>query len=534
MGLSAEYLELRQPIPTQSPLDIRNANLSYESDTWKPDPLKDHPLMINIRNTVTKYRLQSAAHFDVVINVKQAFHVKGREVTLRTKVNVVFGNWEYEECCICRPVFRKHARKKTQFLTNEVEVYSTETGNAIALSKFLQVAFPCYHDEVGTGQMQAWWAANGKVFDWTGLPTELKEKIIQCCLHQPLESGDHKQMRSRYQDRFRPRRGRREFGIYEIVDKLTVWAPLLGVSHQIRAITLRSCFKGSSGITYHGGFTVAASSCHSLESTLRRLDRYYQMTDTNSLPINDTTQILAHCYRQYPQIYPQLEHYATFRHGIRNICLTMDFIAYMHFFRVTTGNFRKYLRPGSISFEILEQLPHLTGIAIWLPRQPQQGWLDDPWQPGPRLFYDNFPCPRMLHRVIYERIAELLTAYPQVKVNGFVDADEKLRYKALRKIAIAERKWSTADLDELYADCGGGIELDEPLRPGCWLLDKEREEEQKETVKSFEHIWEATDDFFPPKCRCEEKCLLVFNEKEKKRRYYVGPIRSCGSALDNL
>jgi hypothetical protein len=115
-----------------------------------------------------------------------------------------------------------------------------------------------------------------------------------------------------------------------------------------------------------------------------------------------------------------------------------------------------------------------------------------------------------------------------------VDADEKLQYKALRKIAIAERKWSTADLDELYADCGGGIELDEPLRPGCWLLDKEREEEQKETVKSFEHIWEATDDFFPPKCRCEEKCLLVFNEKEKKRRYYVGPIRSCGSALDNL
>jgi hypothetical protein len=522
MGISADLLDLRLP---ESSLQVTpNANLGFGNDLCKPDLVKDHLLMVNIRDNIARYRLRSAAHFDVVISVRQAFGVQETNLTRSTRLNVFFYNWEHEASCVCRPVFRKHPRKKVHVPTKKVEVCSQYMGGFTPLNKFLDAVFPCLPDEVGIDQMRAWWAANGKVFNWASLPTELKEQVVQYCIHQPLGSGDYKQMLSRWNDRARPRRGRREFGIYEIVDKLTDWAALLGVSHQIRAITLRLCFFGSSDMD--NGLNVSASSCHSLDSTLKRLGRYLQLTDSNSLPIDHITHTLANCYKHYPRIYPQLKQYATFRHGIRRVHLTMDFIAYMHFFKVTIGSFKDHIRSGSISYEVFEQLPYLSHIAIRLPLQPQQGWLDEPGQPSPRLFYHNFPCPRLLHRVIYERIAELLTIHPRVKVKGFVDADEKSRYKALRAAAMQERRWSAADLEELYADCGGGIELEEPVQPGNWLTVEEIGERQVGTILAGGHTHEAPEDFFPPKCRCEQKCLLIFNEKEKNKRYYGVPVRS--------
>jgi hypothetical protein len=522
MGISIEIFAMRQQSFAKSVHKINDTNHNYESDMWKPDPSKEHPLMTSIRDTITKYRLQSAAHFDVSVNVKQPFHIENVEMVRSTRLNVVFGNWEHQESYVCRPVLRKHPRKKIHVLTKKVEVSDNATGGFISLMKFLNMVFPCYPDEVGIHQMRKWWTANGRAFNWASLPTELKEQVIQCCLHQPLEGSDYKQMLSRWRDRCRPRDGRREFGIYEIIDKITDWAALLRVSHQVRAITLRLCFAGSSGMASRGGFTIVASTCHSLDSTLLRLAHHYQMTDVNSLPVDYATQALAICYRQYPRIYPQLKNYATFRHGLRNIYLCMDFIAYMHFFKVTIDSFKYHLRPGSISYEVFEQLPDLSHIAIRLPLQPHQGWLDQPGQPAPRLFYTDFPCPRALHRVIYERIAEVLTLHPGVKVNGFVDMDEKARYKDLRTAAMLERKWTPAVLEELYAECGGGINLEVPVQPGSWLLDDT--EEQPVTSNATEHHSEEPEEpFFPPKCRCVVQCFLIFHEKEKKRRYYHTP-----------
>jgi hypothetical protein len=200
----------------------------------------------------------------------------------------------------------------------------------------------------------------------------------------------------------------------------------------------------------------------------------------------------------------------------------MDFIAYMHFFKVTTGSFKYHLRPGSISYDVFEQLPHLNHIAIRLPLQPQQGWVDQPGQPGPPLFYANFPCPRLLHRVIYERIAEVLTPYPRVKVQGFIDDDEKMRYKALRASALQNLKWSPSELADLYAECAGGIELEDPVQPGIQILDSQ-EKHHFETMTANMANGHAEDSFFPPKCRCVEPCFLIFHEKEEKRRNYRVP-----------
>jgi hypothetical protein len=308
--------------------------------------------------------------------------------------------------------------------------------------------------------------------------------------------------------------------VYEIVDRLTHWAGLLGVSHQVRAITLRLFFIGNSGLKVHGGFGIQSRSCHGLFSVLDRLGRRRQMIEPDSLPTDATTQARAECYHYHPRIYPQLKQYATFRHGIRQIDLEMDFINYMHFFKVTTGGFERYLASG-ISYEVLDQLPHLDKIALRLPRRPRQGWVDNPYQIGPQLFHFESPCARILHRIIYERIAEVLTLYPNVKVEGFGDENEKDRFAALRQYNMQHSRWTAAEYEELYEECGGGVELDELVLPRSWL--EEAEEEDAEGSMKVEAGSEPresevkADGFFPPKCACDIKCYMLYLEVEQKK-----------------
>ena len=131
------------------------------------------------------------------------------------------------------------------------------------------------------------------------------------------------------------------------------------------------------------------------------------------------------------------------------------------------------------------------------------------------MYYSGAPCPRLLHRVIYERIAELLTLCPHVKVRKFIDEYEEARYESLRRAAIATHKWTATDLEELYAECGGGIELKEPVQPGSWLHEDEDKPEaemevQRQTIE--ENTQQLFGEFFPPKCWCEVPCreLEVF------------------------
>ncbi|KAH8695856.1 hypothetical protein GQ44DRAFT_134301 [Phaeosphaeriaceae sp. PMI808] len=90
------------------------------------------------------------------------------------------------------------------------------------------------------------------------------------------------------------------------------------------------------------------------------------LPEAKALPLSPETQLLASCYRDYPRIFPQL----------RRVQLEMGFLDTMHFFQVTVGNFKAYLRPDHISFTIFEKLPHLKEFAVRLLGEPRRGWRD--------------------------------------------------------------------------------------------------------------------------------------------------------------
>jgi hypothetical protein len=481
---------------------------------------EEHPLMPNIRNIVMTHRMHSPAHFNLNIEVKQAFRTDKIRLTRGFELNVAFCGYLATDYYICRSLFRKDHQTRKRVATKHVQILDASSHRFIPLPAFLDTKYPIYPDSVGDSEMRAWWAGNGKVFDWMGLPTELKEQIIQYCLDQPTSRWDYQRNKKRHNKHQRTRKF--EPGVYEIVDRLTDWAALLGVSHQVRAITLRLFFIGNNDLEVSGGFGVEARSLRGFHSVLDRLGRYYQLTEPDSLPTDYTTQAKAECYYHHPRIYPQLKQYATFRHGLRQIYLEMGFIDYMHFFKVTTGEFERYLDPGAISYEVFEQLPYLKKIALRLPRRPCQGWVDNPFQHGPQLFHFEFPCARTLHRVIYERVAEVLTLYSHVKVKGFGDDNEKDRFYTLRQSSMEKSKWTAADYEELYEECDGGVELGKMVQPGSWVDDTEEEEKEQqagtdkgEAGSPMEVV--TADAFFPPKCRCDTKCHMLYLDVEKTR-----------------
>lgn len=89
--------------------------------------------------------------------------------------------------------------------------------------------------------LRDFWEMNGKNFDWTNLPTELKEHVIQFCIVTAPCHPDH----------FHGIKSVRNFNTInqwrscELVDRLRQWKSLLRVSTQVRAITLRLLFNGS-------------------------------------------------------------------------------------------------------------------------------------------------------------------------------------------------------------------------------------------------------------------------------------------------
>jgi hypothetical protein len=237
---------------------------------------------------------------------------------------------------------------------------------------------------------------------------------------------------------------------------------------------------------------------------VRRLGKHYQMTESDSVPTNDKTLTLVKTYKQFPKIYPHLKQYATFRHGIRKVSMQMDFLNYFHFFRITAGGFKQYWKPY-LDYEVFEMLPHLSELVVKLP--DATGLLQDhPRQTGPPLFYGHpFDCPRVLHRLIYEQAAEVLARYGNVTMQGFIDELEDVRFKALRKAAIEGLRFKAHELEELYAEDGGGVELEEIVIPG---VKKEETDDKEEDSRYLARIPNA---FWPPKCRCEVLCRRVLH-----------------------
>jgi hypothetical protein len=208
------------------------------------------------------------------------------------------------------------------------------------------------------------------------------------------------------------------------------------------------------------------------------------------------------------------------RHGIRKLYLHFNFLDALHFFKVTVGKLDQYRGRHFMTCDVFETLPNLDGLNIVL---PTEWWIDDIRQMGPRLFHEFVPCPRTLHRFIYERIAKELAIYGTVKVYGFMDSGEEQHFLNQREAAILSLKFTLAELDELYAECGGGIQIEVDSDSS------ENSQSTEATTASSSATWstsltsktppikkeisrfpESQSDVFPPECHCEVPCHDTF------------------------
>jgi hypothetical protein len=339
-------------------------------------------------------------------------------------------------------------------------------GHYITLRQFLRKTFPVKEAPLDLDLLIWDWSKEEDVkpFNWFGLPVELKEMVIEHCMHQSPDRTVCSAALSYYSARSGVDM---ELGPYEVTQQLGDWSDLLRVSKQVRAIALRLCLRGSTSLDLGCGLCIDAASYKSFHECIERLGSHYQVVDDDSVPVDERTRALAQQYDRFPKIYPELSRYATMRHGIQKMCLKMDFLDYMNFFKVTSGGFERYQNHNLMTYEILEQFPRLNEIILRLPLRPGRGWKNDPRRFGPLLFHFVYPCPRQLHRVIYERAAEVLALYKSVRVLNFVDENEESRFESLHQAATGE-----------------------PVQ--------------------------AEDGFFPPECRCPIACV---NEPVFLRRY---------------
>ena len=462
---------------------------------------EEHPLVEKIRAHILQYRLQSAAYFDISIDIHQTRRLKqtGRSTSRipSFRPKILFHDFSQRELYRTCRLMRNRKSSRTQNVSPD-SIQVRDPNGWTVLANFLEERFPVLDQAVQPWIMYAWWNENGKVFHWTKLPTELKERIVQFCLHRSHEAGY-----GNLTPHLHAMKRRKRHGPHEVIDQLGAWSALLGVSRQVRAITLRLCFMGSRGLEFDKGLCLIARSYFEFSDALRRLGKYYQIMEPASVPTDEREVALAKMYRCFPRIFLELNRFATFRHGVRRINLQMDFLSYLHFFRVTVGGFERYWRPYYKDYEVFQQLPHLSELIIVLP--DAAGRLEDrATQPGPPLFFDlDFACPRILHRLIYEQAAKILAVYDHLQVQGFIDDHEQHRFLRLRRKARMALKFRQKDLDELYTDDGGGVALEEITVPGSWNGEPEK------TWVDQEAMDQAEEEFWPPKCRCSVRCRLV-------------------------
>ncbi|KAJ8109741.1 hypothetical protein OPT61_g7237 [Boeremia exigua] len=469
---------------------------------------KEHHLMGYIRERLYEYSHESPARFELAI---EAYQIDGTQPTeeqtrrdlIATSIKLQIQGDSTEGrssiSLVCRVTWRKRRSRMKPYRCNIV----TPDGASKPLEHFLKIAFPIIDAPLRQDTMWSWWMSNGKNFKWAALPTELKERVIEFCMHQTHTHGIYDErvarFNQRYKNSFKPLR----HGPYEIVQRLGDWYQLLYVSQQVRAIALRLCITGGSGIVYSEGLCIVESSSNSLSERLDRLGDYYQMVEPHSIPTTPKEVALSKCYSRFPRIYPELRQYATHRHGIQKISLDMTFLSFMNFFEVKVGHFEQFQNPRSPTYHALERLPNLNEIIINLPLRPRSGWRNITYYGSPQLYHDESPCPRILHRVIYERAAEVLASYDNVTVRNFIDENEQQRFLSGRLKAMKALKFTKVELEELYADDGGGVELPEGVGHEVRLPEKNPRKVWGGSYPGF-----LPDPFFPPVCQCDEPCIL--------------------------
>ncbi|KAI4637859.1 hypothetical protein J4E83_000677 [Alternaria metachromatica] len=472
-----------------------SVSINFSPSAWQDPPSVHHPFLTQIREAASKYRLQSASHFNIPIDVCQAAHASNPDLLADIDTDfmlyVGFHNFGTNPIfAVCRPKIARRGRDKGKFIRGAVQVWLRN--KFVPLLRFFEAEFPPLDGPVADEIMYQWWNANGRTFNWTGLPTEVKERILMFCMHRSPPLPIQKKSRGRVRQVSK--------GAPEVVGQLGKWASLLTVSHQVRTISLRLCFAGSSDLEFGNGLCIVAESLYSFKRSIRRLAKHRQLTEGDSIPTDDKSRELEILYNAFPQIYPHLDRFATFNHGIRKIYLQLSFIDGLNFFKVTAGSFAQHPKPRLPNYEVFETLPHLNELIFKLP--DATGYLEDDFRnQRVSIFYgEPFNCPRTLHRLIYESAAKVLAPYKAVKFHGFMDEDEEDRFLSLRNVAKNELIITTEELKELYKDEAGGIELGENVIPG---VEKEHVyEEEREIIP---------DDFWPPKCRCEILCREVLH-----------------------
>ncbi|KAF1934370.1 uncharacterized protein M421DRAFT_88339 [Didymella exigua CBS 183.55] len=472
-------------------------------------PYDPSPSIECLHEQVCQYQIQSPAHFVLGLAVQQASSPYGKTIDrglkgiyLTTSLGVLMHGNSIEGR-ITVPVqcqLRRTGRRSREMRWDYLLV--SHRGTAEALDTFLASTFPAIDGPLKSDILWNWWLSNSKSFNWTALPIELKQRVIEQCMHQPLTYGVYAERLARFNWRYKPDHKIRKPGPFEVVDQLGDWFPLPYVSHQIRAITIRLCIIGGSSLMHPEGLCITASCYKGLCDRIDRLGDYYQMTSSSSIPISPAQEMLSKCYEHFPKIYPQLSQYATLRHGIQKISLGMDFLSYMHFFKVTVGGLQQYRKAKALTYEVFGRLPCLNEIVIRLPLRPYGGWRDKPGQAGPQLWHEDSPCPGFVHRVIYERITEVLAGY-NVTVQNFIDYAEMKRYEAARLNAQKALKLTKTELEELYADGSGGVELAISEREPSIELEKARRRVEEAGAK------EVQVEFFSPTCHCDEPCILA-------------------------
>ena len=253
--------------------EIENCPVDPSWNLAPPTPtLNDHPFLERIRAIIADYRKLSPLHFAVHVAVQadETFQPSSLKIENEIKVHVFFHNYYKELEHICRPVF--HEGK----FTGQVEV-KTKCRKWITLDKKLAVDFPPDENQADEATLRAWWDVNGKSFNWSGLPTELKEIVLQFCVSKPHGLSDFYTGSQAYK-----RRNRQKSGIYEVVGQLGAWKSLLQVSHQVRAIVLSLLLVRNE--LYSGGLSIISLGTRDFKDVILRLGQYLQLNGPNSLP----------------------------------------------------------------------------------------------------------------------------------------------------------------------------------------------------------------------------------------------------------
>jgi hypothetical protein len=457
---------------------------------------EQHNLVEKVRAGIVDYRFQSLSHFSLHIDVRpsECMHSTETEVAHDFKMKIMFQNYSKQVPVTCR----SSVQTEEGIALQEVQVH--EGSDWTSLRKSLEKHFPVTSADVSVEDMRNWWCSNGKFFRWSDLPTELKEIVIQYCMCQPFNFGDY----------FYSLKGFKLLksnspGPSEIIGMLGEWGHLLGVSAEIRKLTLQLCFRG--GWLYPQGLSILVNSHRHFEESICRLGSYYQIFDCDSVPkeSDHMAVILARLYKYFPKIYPELRIYGTFMHGIRKVYLEFDFWSSVHFFKVSVCDINKYRPKDFMTCDVLERLPLLNSIYFYLPTRETPK--NDSMRYGPRLFHSEKACPRSLHRLIYEQAAIELASYQGVHMKMFMDQDEEERFLYLYAAAKSNLQFTKEELNQLWEDSDGGIQLDLDIDSVTGLEDCDQ------TKSVYEHdtrLDGAGNITLTPYCQCEDPCSEAF------------------------